>query len=92
MERAILGLEANGPDVALKVGGGINRPAYGRSEGVVRLFEAARAEAGALGFELSEVPMVGGGSDGNFTAALGIRRSTALGWMVTACARSTNIA
>ncbi len=79
MERAILGLEAIGPDVALKVGGGINRPAYERSEGVARLFETARTEAAALGFELAEVPMVGGGSDGNFTAALGIPTLDGLG-------------
>ena len=79
MERAILGLEPVGPDVALKVGGGINRPAYERSDGVAKLFETARAEAGALGFELAEVPMVGGGSDGNFTAALGIPTLDGLG-------------
>jgi len=79
MERAILGLEAIGPDVSLKVSGGINRPAYERSEGVAKLFETARAEAAALGFELAEVPMVGGGSDGNFTAALGIPTLDGLG-------------
>ena len=50
-----------------------------RSEGVGKLFEAARAEAAALGFDLAEVPMVGGGSDGNFTAALGIPTLDGLG-------------
>jgi len=79
IERAILGIEAIGPDVSLKVSGGINRPAYERSVGVARLFETARAEAAALGFDLAEVPMVGGGSDGNFTAALGIPTLDGLG-------------
>lgn len=79
IEREILGLAPIGADVALKVGGGINRPAYERSDGVAQLFAAARAEAAALGFGLTEVPMVGGGSDGNFTAALGIPTLDGLG-------------
>ena len=58
---------------------GWNGPAYERSEGVGKLFEAARAEAAALGFDLAEVPMVGGGSDGNFTAALGIPTLDSIG-------------
>ena len=42
-----------------------------RSRGTVRLFRQAQALAGELGFALDEAS-TGGGSDGNFTAALGI--------------------
>lgn len=53
------------------VSGGINRPPLERTAAVVELFETARSVAGHLGFELGEA-QVGGASDGNFLAALGI--------------------
>jgi glutamate carboxypeptidase len=49
-----------------------------RSEGVVRLFGVAKAVAADMGFELHEGG-TGGGSDGNFTAALGIPTLDGLG-------------
>jgi glutamate carboxypeptidase len=55
----------------LTVTGEINRPPMERSRGTVRLFQQARALAAELGFMLDEAS-TGGGSDGNFTAALGI--------------------
>jgi glutamate carboxypeptidase len=45
---------------------------------VVGLFRKARAAARELGFEVDEAS-VGGGSDGNFTAALGIPTLDGLG-------------
>jgi glutamate carboxypeptidase len=42
-----------------------------RSPGTVRLYRKARSLAAELGFVLDEAS-TGGGSDGNFTAALGI--------------------
>jgi glutamate carboxypeptidase len=42
-----------------------------RSSGTVRLFRQAQALARDLDFDLDEAA-TGGGSDGNFTAALGI--------------------
>jgi glutamate carboxypeptidase len=42
-----------------------------RSRGTVRLFRQAQVLARELGFALDEAS-TGGGSDGNFTAALGI--------------------
>jgi glutamate carboxypeptidase len=57
------------PACALDISGGINRPPMERTEGGAALFELARAIAGPLGIELAEAS-VGGGSDGNFTAAL----------------------
>jgi glutamate carboxypeptidase len=43
------------------------------------LFEHARRCAADVGFELEAVPMTGGGSDGNFTAALGVPTLDGLG-------------
>ncbi len=55
----------------LTVSGGINRPPMERGEGTVRLYEQARTLAAELGFDLKEAA-TGGGSDGNFTAGIGI--------------------
>ncbi|MGI4854230.1 MAG: M20 family metallopeptidase [Janthinobacterium lividum] len=59
------------PACLLRVTGGINRPPMERGPGTVRLYEQARGLALELGFELREAS-TGGGSDGNFTAGLGI--------------------
>ena len=53
------------------VSGGINRPPLERTAAVVELFEKARSVSAFVGFELGEA-QVGGASDGNFIAALGI--------------------
>ena len=53
------------------ISGGINRPPLERTPAVVQLFEKARAIAAELEFELDEA-QVGGASDGNFLAAMGI--------------------
>lgn len=53
------------------VSGGINRPPLERTPAVVELFEKARAIAARVDFDLGEA-QVGGASDGNFLAALGI--------------------
>lgn len=55
----------------LQIAGGLNRPPLERTTGVLSLFRKAKQLAGDLGVELGEAG-VGGGSDGNFTAALGI--------------------
>ena len=62
----------------LTVTGEINRPPMERSRGTVHLFEQAHALAAELGFTLDEAS-TGGGSDGNFTAALGIRTLDGMG-------------
>jgi glutamate carboxypeptidase len=53
------------------VSGGINRPPLERTPAVIELFEKARAIASTVDFDLGEA-QVGGASDGNFLAALGI--------------------
>jgi glutamate carboxypeptidase len=49
-----------------------------RTEGTVRLFEIAREIAGGMGLALEE-SSTGGGSDGNFTSALGVPTLDGLG-------------
>ena len=72
-------LAPTGPDVAVTVTGGMNRPPYERTEAGARLFETARAVAAGCGLDLREAPRSGGGSDGNFTAALGVPTLDGLG-------------
>lgn len=62
----------------IEVTGGLNRPPMERSRGIVRLFKTAQALAREIGVELEE-SLTGGGSDGNFTAALGIPTLDGLG-------------
>jgi glutamate carboxypeptidase len=62
----------------IEVGGGINRPPMERTAGVAVLYAQAAAIARELGWKLDEAA-VGGGSDGNFTAALGIPTLDGLG-------------
>jgi glutamate carboxypeptidase len=63
---------------SLEISGGINRPPMERTEGTVRLFEMARELGSALGRNVEEAS-TGGGSDGNFTSALGIPTLDGLG-------------
>ena len=62
----------------LEVCGGISRPPMERTQAVERLFRHAQQLAGAMGVVLGE-SFVGGGSDGNFTAALGVPTLDGLG-------------
>jgi glutamate carboxypeptidase len=55
----------------LEVRGGINRPPLVRTPEIARLFEDAKQLAAELDYELKE-GSVGGGSDGNFIAAMGV--------------------
>ena len=66
------------PGASLSISGGVERPPMERLPGTVRLFELARRLGQAIGLDLSE-RAVGGASDGNFTAALGIPTLDGLG-------------
>jgi len=70
VHEALLNLRAMGEDVTLDVEGGTNRPVMERTEVTAQLYARAQAIADHLDEPLSETA-VGGGSDGNFTAALG---------------------
>jgi glutamate carboxypeptidase len=65
------GLKVSDPHCKLAITGGINRPPMERKPGTIALFKKARSLAAELGFVLEEAA-TGGGSDGNFTAALGV--------------------
>ena len=78
VESAIRALRAAHPAVRLEISGAVNRPPLERSPGVARLYERAARIAVALGRDLQE-GAAGGGSDGNFTAALGVPTLDGLG-------------
>ena len=63
---------------SIQVEGGLNRPPMERSPQIANLFQTARACAKELGVTLQE-SATGGGSDGNFTAALGVPTLDGLG-------------
>jgi glutamate carboxypeptidase len=79
MTHWFLNLEPIGQDVTLTVEGEMNRPPYQKDAGITALFEKAQAIYREIGKELLDVPLTGGGSDGNFTAALGIPTLDGLG-------------
>ena len=62
----------------LIVEGGLNRPPMERTKGIARLFALARSLGTEMGVKVEE-SSTGGGSDGNFTAALGIPTLDGLG-------------
>lgn len=74
----IMGLKPVNPRAEITITGGLNRPPLERSAAVVRLYQKARELAAELGFSLGE-GATGGGSDGCFTAALGIPTLDGLG-------------
>jgi glutamate carboxypeptidase len=71
IERILSNLKPVDERTKVFVSGGINRPPMERTAAVIELFEKARAIAAQLDFELGEA-QVGGASDGNFLAAMGI--------------------
>jgi glutamate carboxypeptidase len=63
---------------ALRIEGGLNRPPMERTKAIARLFAKAQKIGNELGLRLAE-SATGGGSDGNFTAALGVPTLDGLG-------------
>ena len=78
IEASIRGLKPRNSLVQVEVHGGVDRPPLERTAAVGRLYEQARAAAATLGRDLAEGG-TGGGSDGNFTAALGVPTLDGLG-------------
>ena len=78
LERQFASLKPFDKRCTIAVTGGMNRPPLERTAGVRALFRKARRLAAELGVELGE-SSVGGGSDGNFTAALGVPTLDGLG-------------
>ena len=71
IERVMHALQPRIAGARVEVTGGFDRPPLERTAAVVNLFEQAKAVAAEIGIDLGE-GSAGGGSDGNFTAALGV--------------------
>lgn len=71
VESDLRSLNSSDDRVSLELLGGINRPPLERTDAVVALYEKARETAASFGYGLGET-QVGGASDGNFVAALGV--------------------
>ena len=69
MVARMLSLTAHEEGVAVTVTGGMNRPPYEKDERIAELFDHAQALASEIGYPLEDLK-TGGGSDGNFTAAI----------------------
>ncbi len=78
VDAAIRALRPILPGAHLAVTGGFERPPMERSAGVAALYAHAQAAAAVLGQTVEEGG-TGGGSDGNFTAALGVPTLDGLG-------------
>ncbi|MGB8131465.1 MAG: M20 family metallopeptidase [Candidatus Angelobacter sp.] len=78
LEKKFAALKPFDSDCSIEMSGGINRPPMERTEGTVRLFNLARDIATTMRWKLEE-SSTGGGSDGNFTSALGVPTLDGLG-------------
>ncbi|HET6318011.1 MAG TPA: M20/M25/M40 family metallo-hydrolase, partial [Chloroflexota bacterium] len=78
LDSAIRSLSPSLAGATLEITGGLNRPPMERSEAIAELFGRARSIAASMGVELQE-GSTGGGSDGNFTAAIGVPTLDGLG-------------
>ena len=75
---AMLSLRANGNDVQFKVSRGVTRPVWEANPAGMALYEVARGIAATLGYHINPQSS-GGGSDGNFTGAMGLPTLDGLG-------------
>jgi len=78
IDRKLRSLKPFNRKCKIEVAGGMNRPPMERTVSVAALYKKASMIARELGWELEEAA-VGGGSDGNFTAGLGIPTLDGLG-------------
>ena len=78
IERKLRALRPKLKGARLEVRGGVNRPPLERTEAIGALFRCARSLMGELGLTLNEAS-TGGGSDGNFTGAIGVPTLDGLG-------------
>lgn len=79
LRAAVRGLTQHDPDVATEVREGLGRPPYSKTPAIQMLYDHAAALAREIGFEVAGERVAGGGSDGNFTGALGVPTLDGLG-------------
>jgi glutamate carboxypeptidase len=75
----LLALKSYDPDVKLEVTPGLYRPSFVKSPAIQKLYDHTAALAREIGFEVKGERVAGGGSDGNFTGALGVPTLDGLG-------------
>ncbi|MGE0751512.1 MAG: M20 family metallopeptidase [Variibacter sp.] len=78
-EAKILGLQPFDKHVKLTITGGMNRPPFEKTAEIDALLKRAQNVGRAFGLDVKDTEMTGGGSDGNFTAALGVPTLDGLG-------------
>lgn len=74
----MLALNGEENDVTIEVTRGVTRPVWEPDEGTLQVYELARGICAEIGFDLGHCS-AGGGSDGNFTGALGIPTLDSIG-------------
>ena len=74
----MLALRSNANDVTLEVTRGVTRPVWEADAKGMALFDQARKIANSIGFDINP-QSAGGGSDGNFTGAMGVTTLDGLG-------------
>ncbi len=75
----LLNRKSHDPDVEIEVTGGLNRPPYQMTEEGKALFEFAREACLEHDLDLQYTPITGGGSDGNYSGAMGVPTLDGLG-------------
>ena len=75
----LLALKAVDPDVKLEVTPGFYRPSFVKSPALQRLYDHTAKLADEIGYPVKGERVAGGGSDGNFTGALGVPTLDGLG-------------
>ncbi len=78
LEARFAALKPVNANCTVEITGGLNRPPMERTDGTVKLFHLAQEQAKKMGLALDEAS-TGGGSDGNFTSALGVPTLDGLG-------------
>ena len=78
IDRKLRALRVHDRRCEIMVTGGVNRPPMERSNSIKKLFGRAKLIGNELGLMIEE-SSTGGGSDGNFTAALGVPTLDGLG-------------
>lgn len=74
----ILNAQPHDARTSLKIEGELNRPPMERTDAIATAFERAREIGATVGLDLAEAS-TGGGSDGNFTAGIGVPTLDGLG-------------
>lgn len=79
LRAALRALRPHDPDVRIEAEPGLSRPPYGKTPAIQAMFDHAAALAREIGFTIPGERIAGGGSDGNFTGALGVPTLDGLG-------------